>query len=235
MDAASMTTLTSSTFFIVIAAIIAIAVGFVAYTLIVKKNTVPSGSFIGPQMEGFQGPAKGVSSIPCGQESSHVTDILGIFSDKMSTTDDGSPDFKEFKEIMSKMCCMKHDLMGTAQVVSSTLYIPYNNTHDRENPADTVARCFTKSIPPRDLDIIFGTWKNRGLSLLDRLCTSYKLRDRESEKVRKHFTALWSDVFDIAKGACSPPEKAPEYGSPRDPKGVMPSEVEELGEYKGYY
>ena len=230
-----MTTLTSSTFFIVIAAIIALAVGVIAYVLITKRNTVPSGSFIGPQKEGFQGPAKGVSSIPCGQESSHVTDILGIFSDKMSTTDEGSPDFKEFKEIMSKMCCMKHDLMGTAQVVSSTLYIPYNNSHDRENPADTVARCFTKSMPPRDLDIIFATWKTRGLSLSDRLCTSYKLSKGETEKIRRHFTMLWSDVFDVAKGACLASEKAPEYGSPRDPKGHIPVKVEELGEYKGYY
>ena len=170
MDAASMTTLKSSTFFMVLSGIIALVVGLICYTLLSKRNTVPSGS-----KEGFQGPAKGVSSIPCGQESSHVTEILDIFSDKMSTTEEGSPDLKEFKEIMSKMCCMKHDLMSSAQIVNSTLYIPYNNTHDRENPADTVARCFTKSMPPRDLDIIFGTWKTRGIALLHRLCTSYIL------------------------------------------------------------
>ncbi len=228
-----MTTITSSSFFVVIAGIVALAVGFIAYTLINKRNTVPSGS--SEKKEGFQGPARGVSSIPCGQESSHVTSILDIFSNKMSVTEEGSPDFKEFKQIMSKMCCMKHDLMGASQTVSSTLYTPYNNTHDRENPADTVARCFTKSIPPRDLDIIFGTWKNRGLLLLDKLCTSYKLKGGETEKVRKHFNSLWSDVFDIAKGSCSPPEKAPEHGSPRDPKGFMTADVEGLGEYKGYY
>jgi hypothetical protein len=230
MDAASMTTLKSSTFFMVLSGIIALVVGLICYTLLSKRNTVPSGS-----KEGFQGPAKGVSSIPCGQESSHVTEILDIFSDKMSTTEEGSPDLKEFKEIMSKMCCMKHDLMSSAQIVNSTLYIPYNNTHDRENPADTVARCFTKSMPPRDLDIIFGTWKNRGIALLHRLCTSYNLKDRETEKAVKHFTSLWSDVFDVAKGACSPTERAPEYGSPRDPKGFISADVEELGEYKGYY
>ena len=225
-----MTTLTSSTFFMVIAGLIALAAGFIAYTLILKRNTVPSGS-----KEGFQGPARGVSSIPCGQESSHVTDILEIFAQKTSSTGEGDADMKEFKQIMSKMCCMKHDLMGAAQVVSSTLYIPYNNTHDRENPADTVGRCFTKSMPPRDLDIIFGTWKNRGLLLLNKICTSFYLTPNESEKAMRHFTMLWSDVFDVAKTSCLASEKAPEHGSPRDPKGVMPSEVEELGEYKGYY
>ena len=228
-----MTTLTSSTFFMVIAGIVAVAVGFIAYTLLSKRNTVPSGS--NNKKEGFQGPVRGVATIPCGQESSHVTDVLEIFARKTSSTGEGDADMKEFKQIMSKMCCIKHDLMGVAQVVSSTLYTPYNNTHDRENPADTVGRCFTKSIPPRDLDIIFATWKTRGLSLLNKLCTSYNLSSSESEKVLRHFTMLWSDVFDIAKGACSPPEKAPEYGSPRDPKGVMPPKVEDLGEYKGYY
>lgn len=233
MEATGLSTLKNSTFFIVIAAIVAIAAGVIAYTLLSKRNTVPSGS--PSRKEGFQGPAKGVSSIPCGQESSHVTDILDVFANKMSTTEEGSPDFKEFKEIMSKMCCMKHDLMSTNQVVKNTLYIPYNNSHDRENPADTVGRCFTKSIPPRDLDIIFSTWKTRGLSLLNRLCSSYNLNSNESEKAMKNFTSLWSDVFDIAKTTCSPPEKAPEYGSPRDPKGFVSADVEELGEYKGYY
>jgi hypothetical protein len=233
MDATGLTTLKSSTFFIVIAVIVALSVGFVAYILLSKRNTVPSGSPV--YKEGFQGPARGVSSIPCGQESSHVTSILDIFASKSSSTEDGSPDLKEFKEIMSKMCCMKHDLMSTHQKVDSTLYLAYNNTHDRENPADTVGRCFTKSMPPRDLDIIFATWKNRGLLLLNKLCTSYSLSPNDSEKAMKHFTSLWSDVFEIAKGSCSPSEKAPEYGSPRDPKGFLPSEVEELGEYKGYY
>jgi len=232
MDASGLTTLTSSTFFMVIAALIAIAVGFVSYTLISKRNTVPSGS---PAKEGFQGPALGVSSIPCGQESSHVTDILQVFAGKMSSTEEGAPDFKELKQIMSKMCCMKHDLMSANQKVNSTLYLSYNNTHDRENPADTVGRCFTKSLPPRDLDIIFATWKNRGLELLNRLCTSYSLGPNNSEKVKRHFTALLTDVFDIAKTVCSPEEKAPEYGSPRDPRGFMNAKVEELGEYKGYY
>lgn len=233
MEATGVTTVKSSAFFIVIAAIIAIAVGFICYTLFSKRNTVPSGSPV--YKEGFQGPALGVSSIPCGQESSHVTDVLGIFAGKKSDTGDGKADLKELKQIMSKMCCMKHDLMGANQKVDSTLYLSYNNTHDRENPADSVGRCFTKSMPPRDLDIIFATWKNRGLLLLNKLCTSYSLSPSDSEKAKRHFTMLWTDVFDIAKGACSPTERPSEYGSPRDPRGFLPAEVEELGEYKGYY
>jgi hypothetical protein len=233
MDVATKSTLGKSAFFTVLAAVIALTVGGVVYMVLSRKNTVPSGSMHGK--EGFQGPAKGVSSIPCGQESSHVTDILEMFANKMSTLEEGNPDLKEFKEIMSKLCCMKHDLMSASQRVDSTLYIPYNNTHDRENPADTVGRCFTKSLPIRDLDIIFGTWKERGLFLLSRLCTSFHLSSRETEKTSRHFVSLWSDVFDIAKTTCLPPSTAPAYGSPRDPIGTTPEKVKGLGPYNGYY
>jgi hypothetical protein len=231
MDVVAKSTLGNSAFFTVLAVVIALAVGSVVYMVISRQNTVPSGS----KKEGFQGPANGVSSIPCGQESSHVTDILEMFANKMSTLEEGKPDLKEFKEIMSKLCCIKHDLMSASQRVDSTLYIPYNNTHDRENPADTVGRCFTKSLPIRDLDIIFGTWKERGLTLLSRLCTSFQLTSKETEKTKRHFMGLWSDVFDIAKTTCSPSETAPEYGSPRDPIGTTPEKVKGLGPYNGYY
>jgi len=220
-----------TTFFVVIAVIVAVAVGFAASTIFSRMKTVPSGV-----SEGFQGPALGVSDIACGQESSEATSLLSIFYNKKSTTDEGEPDMKELKQILSKLCCMKHDLMSASQVVNSMLYIPYNNTHDRENPADTVARCFTKSMTARDLDITFGTWKERGLVLVSKLCTSYNLSASESEKASQHFMSLWLDVFSIAKNACSSTERPSEYGaSPRDPKGHMPESVEEHGPYNGYY
>ena len=230
MDSAGGTPIGQTYFFVVIALFIAIAVGIIAYILVSKRNTPPSGDC----NEGFQGPSTGVSDIQCGQESSYAIQISELFSLKQSTTEEGDSDLKELKQILSKLCCMKHDLMGVSQVVQSMLYIPYNNTHDRENPADTVARCFTKSMPPRDLDITFGTWKQRAHALVKRLCTSYRLSPSESDKVTRNFNALWMDVFSIAKNSCSPPEKE-EKGSPRDPKGHMPEEVGELGPYTGYY
>jgi hypothetical protein len=130
---------------------------------------------------------------------------------------------------------MKHDLMSPGQVVQNMMYLSYNNTHDRENPADTVARCFTKSIPPRDLDITFGTWKQRGLSLINKLCTSYNLSSSEADRATQLFTGVWVDVFSIAKNACSPPPTAAESGSPRDIKGRMPESAQLHGSYTGYY
>jgi hypothetical protein len=225
-------TTSSTTFFVVVAVLLAAIAGLIAYVVLSKRNTTPSGG----HQEGFQGPAKGVSDIPCGQESSDAIAVLEIFSNKKSSTGEGSADLSELKQILSKLCCLKHDLMGPSQVVQSMLYVPYNNTHDRENPADTAARCFTKSIPPRDLDITFGTWKKRALTLINRLCTSYKLSDREAEKAMKHFTTLWLDVFAIAKNACVPSSQdGSSFVSPRDVKGFTPETVEELGAYTGYY
>jgi hypothetical protein len=217
-------------FFLVIAIIVAAAAGLIASSIFSRMNTVPSGL----NHEGFQGPAVGVSDISCGQESAEARALIELFYNKQSTTEEGNPDLKELKQIVSKLCCMKRDLMGVSQVVQNILYIPYNNTHDRENPADTVARCFTKSIPARDLDITFGTWKQRGLVLINKLCTSYNVSSSETEKATQLFTGLWTDVFSIAKNACltSP---GSENVSPRDLKGHVPESVDELGPYIGYY
>ena len=212
----------------------AIIVGSMLYMVFSRIYTIPFRA-PGKWSEGFQGPAQGVSDISCGQDSAEAIALSEMFASRQSSTEEGAPDLKEFKLILSKLCCMKHDLMGASQVVQSTLYIPYSNTHDRENPADTVARCFTKSIPPRDLDITFGSWKQRGEELLNRLCTSYNFSKDESEKALGLFLSVWTDTFSIAKNACSPPSKTSESVSPRDLIGFTPESVQELGPYSGYY
>jgi hypothetical protein len=231
MDASAGKAFSDYSFFIVIAIIIGLAAGLVANSIFSRMNTVPSGL----QREGFQGPARGVSNLTCGQESAEASALVDLFNSKSSSTGEGEADLKELKQILSKLCCMKHDLMSPGQVVQNMMYLPYNNTHDRENPADTVARCFTKSIPPRDLDITFGTWKQRGLSLINKLCTSYNLSSSEADQATQLFTGVWVDVFSIAKNACSPPPTAAESASPRDIKGKMPESVQLHGSYTGYY
>ena len=221
----------SSTLYFFVAVLVALAVAGVSYMMITTNKTIPSGKQI---EEGFQGPSRGVSTISCGQESSYAVALSGQFTGRESSTEEGPADLTELKLILSKLCCMKHDLMSTAQVVQASLYIPYNNTHDRENPADTVARCFTKSIPPRDLDIYFETRSDRVLVLLSRLCTSYNLSDSEERDAKNNFMSCWSDSYDVAKTVCTP-NTPPSQGSPRDPKGFIPEAVKELGTYKGYY
>jgi hypothetical protein len=207
----------------------------IAYVTINKNGTLGSGTWhAGASKEGFQGPVRGVSDIPCGQESSFAIKLSDLFSTKKSTTGDGEADLTEFKLILSKLCCLKKDLMSTNRVVSATLKIPFVTVHDREYIGDTVGRCFSNSLPPRDLDIIFFTWRDRGLTLLDKLCTSYNLTDSEEQAANDDFMSVWSDSYDVARTVCIPCKKA-ESSSPRDPKGFMPETIRDLGVYLGYY
>lgn len=252
MDAVSQITqpegfnVSSLAFYAAIALVIAGVVGAVLYFVVFKSGTIPGiakdafadkkkEGFTNKKKEGFQGPTRGVSAIPCGQESREAIDLVEMLDGK-STTEEGNPDRAEFYLILSKLLCLKHDLVGAAQVVQATTYLPYRNTHDRLNPADVAARCFTKSIPPRDLDISFDTWKQRAIVLISRICTSYGLTSAEAEKAKGLFESIHRDVYNIAQGVCIPPAKAPEYGSPRDPKPFAdPSEEEQGGPYTGYY
>lgn len=220
-------------FFIsLLAAAVALLVGYVAIN---KTGTVGSGNWHGSAAsEGFQGPRRGVSDIPCGQESSFVTNLADLFSAKKSTTGEGEADLTEFKVILSKLCCLKHDLMSPNRVVRATLHLPFVTVHDRENTGDTVGRCFANSLPPRDLDIIFETWRDRGLTLLDKLCTSYNLTESEATGAKNDFMSVWSDSYDVARTVCIPCKKS-EISSPRDPKGFMSESIRDLGVYLGYY
>lgn len=227
----------SVVFYLGITLFVVLAVWLVTSGVVSRMNTVPFNTvsgFTGAKLEGFQGPTRGVSSFPCGQESAEASALVEIFEGRPSTTESGEPDLTELKAILSKMCCMKHDLMGVSQTVQASLYIPYSNSHDRENPADTVGRCFTKGIPARDLDITFATWKDRALLLINRLCTSYSLSTGESDDAKQYFMRAWNDCYDVARTVCLVENKVP-TSSPRDPKGVLPETAQNHGEYKGYY
>ena len=246
----------STTLYFIIATLIALAVGYVSYMILIKNKTVSSGNWsldafkdmvakevakvvkMNPKKvrkEGFQGPSKGVSDIQCGQESSYAVNLSALFAAKESTTEEGEADLDEFKQILSKLCCLKHDLMSTNQVVQSTLNLKFNTSHDRENPADTTGRCFTKSLPSRDLDIIFITWRERGLALLDKLCTSYNLNDEEEKAAKNDLLSVWSDAYDVARSVCGPECKDVKNASPRDVRAITPESVRSLGPYTGYY
>lgn len=224
----------STTLYFFISLLAAAVALLVAYVSINNNGTIGSGKWMGNSSEGFQGPTRGVSHIPCGQESSFVTNLADLFSSKNSTTEEGEADLNEFNLILSKLCCLKKDLMSTNRVVSATLNIPFVTAHDREYIGDTIGRCFSSSLPPRDLDIIFFTWRDRGLTLLDKLCTSYDLTDSEGKAADEDFMSVWSDSYDVARTVCIPCKKA-EDSSPRDPKGFVDESIRNLAGYFGYY
>jgi hypothetical protein len=227
----------STTLYFFVSLLAAAVALLVAHVAINKSGTVGSGTWPKGSLdfaEGFQGPRRGVSHIPCGQESSFVTNLADLFSTKRSTTEEGEADLTEFNLILSKLCCLKHDLMSTNRVVRATLHVPFVTAHDREYVGDTAGRCFSNSLPPRDLEIIFDTWRDRGLTLLDKLCTSYNLTDSEAKDAKNNFMSVWSDTYDVARTVCIPCKKA-EVSSPRDPKGFVHESIRDLAGYFGYY
>jgi hypothetical protein len=186
--------------------------------------------------EGFYGGvAKGAGIPDCLRTSSEAAQLHSMFAAKSDGTEEGSADFREFTTLLSTLACFKKDLMGTAVQVEATRYQPFLTQIDMEPIAETTARCFAKTIPPRDLELAFDKWSKRGHFLITRLCTSAELSESDFEKADKLFKFLITDIYDIAKDKCltGTPTIAAEPG-PRDAK---PFDAGELSgrDYHGYY
>ena len=130
----------------------------------------------GFKAEGFAGVAVGAGVPECLRSSSAASQLYSMVSDP-SKGEEGSADFKEFALLLSQLCCFKKDLLGVAGVVEATRYQEFNTQLDLEPIAETTARCFAKTIPPRDLEIAFDKWqKKRRLPLDSSLHSSGPLR-----------------------------------------------------------
>jgi len=186
--------------------------------------------------EGFVGPAKGAGVPDCLRESQEASDLYTMFSSKNNTTEEGPDDLRELALILSKMACLKKDVMSPSGIVEATRYQPYSTAHDIEPVAETAARCLAKTIPPRDLDIILDKWERRSKELVRRLCSSFKISDSDLKKTNMLLKNLIIDISDITKSQClkGDVEIAGKKG-PREVDPYTPPELSELREYKGYY
>ena len=184
----------------------------------------------------FGGVAVGAGEPDCLRTSSEAAQVYSIFANRVSSTEEGPADFQEFRLLLSKLSCLKKDLIGTAGVVEATRYQPYATSMDIEPVSETTARCFAKTIPARDLDISLDKWSKRGKELVRRLCTSMNLTEMESSRADTLFDALMIDVSDVAKSVCLSGEPTINgKNAPRQPNGFEPPTNEDLGPYKGYY
>lgn len=187
--------------------------------------------------EGFAGPAVGAGVPDCLNTSSDCAELSALFDQRSSTTSEGPDDLRELRLILSKISCMKRDLMGNAKVVQATFYQPFSTSHDIEPVAETTARCFAKTIPQRDLSLSFDKWGARGTFLIKRICTSYSLSDGEEEKALDLFGRAIADLSDIAVGECCNAADAVIGGVPhvRMVEGATPFSLNNLRTYEGYY
>jgi hypothetical protein len=132
---------------------------------------------------------------------------------------------------------MKRDLLGNAKVVQGTRYQPFSTAHDIEPVAETTARCFSRTIPQRDLSLSLDKWGSRGTFLIKRLCTAENLSDSEEKEALRLFGDAMADLSDVAMTECCNSGQVVIGGieSPRMVGGYTPPATQALREYKGYY
>ena len=220
----------SFTTWAVLAIVIGVIVSLLIFTMLRRGNTVPRIA------EGFGAPVVGAGIPDCLHESNEAAQIVAALLGRVDSVEQGPPDLEEMKVILSKLACMKRDLVGTAQVVNATLYQPFVTAHDVEPVAETVGRCFAKTIPPRDLEISFDKWKTRGRFLLARLCGAAQFNTAQTEQINALYNTVLVDVYDVASQRCL--KGQPEImgkDTPRDVKAFSPPEIKDLREYTGYY
>lgn len=224
----TLSSVTTNAIIAIVAALIATYVAAVVYGG--SKGTAPKAT------EGFGGVAVGSGVPDCLRASSELAQVVDFFISKTSTTEEGADDLREFILICSKLSCFKKDLMGVAGVVEATRYQPYSTAHDIEPVAETTSRCFAKTIPPRDLDLIIDKWGARGKKLISRLCTSFDVETTDYKALVKTFELGLNDINDVAKKTCFG-TGAILAGVPqtRMTSGYETPNLMDLGTYKGYY
>jgi len=231
-------TLGSVATFFVLAILITAITGAVAVSMWASSRTTPViDAFQAPKKEGFAGPAKGLGMPDCLHTSSQCAALSEMLNSRRSTTEEGPDDLRELNVILSKLSCLKRDLMGNAKVVQATRYQPFNTSHDMEPVAETAARCFSRTIPQRDLLLSLDKWGSRGTFLIKRCCTSLRFSDGEEEKALDLFGQAMADISDIALGECCTTADAVIGGVPqkRMVEGSTPTALNALRAYTGYY
>lgn len=184
--------------------------------------------------EGFAGVAVGAGVPDCLRSSSAAAELYTLVSNPK--LEEGTADFKEFALLLSQLCCFKKDLLGIAGVVEATRYQEFNTQLNLEPIAETTARCFAKTIPPRDLELTFEKWQKRGHFLLTRLCTAVGLSESEHTSAETLFSSLLTDVKSIATSKCLSGEPTINAEpAPREVKNYQPPTLNNLGPYMGYY
>ena len=182
---------------IVIAILVFVLVRFMFFTPKYKRVDEPF----------FGGVARGSGHPDCLRTLPEASELMDLFISSgvnkiPSGISDANADYKELELILSKLGCLKKDLMSPSGIPEATRYQAFETAHDRVPVAEVTGMCLSQNIPSRDLDIIFGTWRDRGQVLLRKLCTEAQLTEQQVTKTEVLFKKAWSDVYEIAKSRC---------------------------------
>lgn len=210
--------------------VVAAVIGLVVWFVVGRAETRPI-------QEGFQGPVTGTSSFPCSRMSKEADALYSMFlSRPLNVGEEGKLDLSNLSELLAKMSCMKQDLMAPQQTITSSRELGFATHSDIQPVADLTARCFSKTVPERDLSLQFSKWRDFGLDLIRRLCTAGRFTEEEVVKAEKLFIASWKDAMDVANTQCLNGKAVGAWKtSPHEPAAQTPEEVTMLRDYDGYY
>ena len=200
--------------------LLAILIASIIY-LFVNTPSFPRGDV----SEGFYGGvAIGSGNPGCSRILAGSAELLDSINIPMKCSDILKSDYSELELILSKLGCLKQDLMSPSGIVDATRYQPYETSHDIEQVSEVAATCLNTSIPSRDLDIIFGKWRDRTLVLLKRLSIAGSLSEKQTIANESLFMGAWNDVYEVAKGRCLKQHIADDMTggpAPRTPENVI--------------
>lgn len=242
MGLASMLGLSGSYAFIGLFGVL-VVVGIGYYIMFGRSGTMPNiAGFTDmkekekeKKAEGFYGGVAVGAGVPdCLRTSSEAAQLHSLFASKVHGVEEGPDDLRELTLLLSQLSCFKKDLMGTAKQVEATRYQPFETQLDMEPISETTARCFAKTIPPRDLDLIFDKWQKRGHFLIVRLCTAVNLTEPEVKQADMLFETFLNDLKEIAATNCL--QGTPTINAQTQPReAVAYNPGVEGREYSGYY
>lgn len=220
----------SMTKWAIIGVVIAVVFGLGLYFAIGRAETRPV------KVETFYGGAiTGSSQLSCGRMSSEAESLYALFASKnLKGAEEGKADMMDLKNILSKLCCLKQDLMTPQQTITVAKELGFATHQDIQPLGDLVGRCFSKTIPERDLNLQFIKWRENGMILIHRLCTEGNLSESEVLRAEGNFKALLKDVQDVAYTQCLtvlPKEKKGRF----EPDAMTTAEVDALPQYDGLY
>ncbi len=188
----------------------------------------------------FGGVARGSGHPDCLRtlpEGSEILDTLLGRVEANPSVSEGSADYREFQLILSKLGCLKKDLMSPSGIVEATRYQAFETAHDRINVAEVCGMCLSKTIPGRDLDIVFATWRDRGKILLRKLCTEAQLTEQGVKRLEELFMKAWNDVYEIAKSKCLKTDFSLQNGGATggDVGAYEPEHLKDMRDYTNKY
>lgn len=219
----------SMTMWVIIGAVVAVIFGIGIYMTMGRAETRPV-------KQGFYGGAiRGSSQLSCGRMSSEAESLYSLFASKnMKGAEEGKADMKDLKTLLSKLCCFKKDLMAPQQAITASKELGFATHQDIQPLGDLTGRCFSKTIPERDLSLQFIKWRENGMRLIHRLCTEGNLSESEVLLAEGYFKALLKDVQDVAYTQCLtvlPKENKGRF----DPDPMITADVDNLRKYDGLY